>query len=131
MFWGSYMTLFFSLENLERESKGNYRKFVELLYEHWSGKLPRPTAKLTLKGTSFILNPEPLFKSDKNVDILYKIQYIKLAAKRDYALYKLYGCRTLDLSYFPDIDVELLKTNPLLKIVNNQLHFLYEDLRRK
>jgi hypothetical protein len=127
MFQGSIMTLFFSLENLERESKGNYVNFYTLLYNHYIKKLPKPTAKLSLKGASFILNPEPLFNGNKNVDILYKIQYIQLAARRDYAMYKLYGAKYLDLSYYPDINIHAIATNPLLTVVNNKIYFKFEE----
>jgi hypothetical protein len=78
-------------------------------------------------GNSFLINPEPLFKIKKSVDILYIIQYIKLAAKRDYSLYKYYGVKSLQLSYFPDINLEVIKTNPLLKITPTEIFFAYEE----
>jgi hypothetical protein len=80
-------------------------------------------------GSSFLLNPEPLFKS--NVDVLYIMQYIKLAAKRDYSLYKYYGVKSLPLSYFPDINLGVIKTNPLLKITPTEIFFEYEEQTRK
>ena len=126
MFWSSNMTTFFDLTNLEAEAGDNYSKFILLLQNHVLGRLPKPTQKRTLHGKSFLLNPKPLF-ANSNVDILYKIQYIKLAARRDYALYKLYGYASLDLSYYPDIDTNKLRTNPLLSINNNQIKFLYEE----
>lgn len=123
------MTIFFDLDNLEAESCNNPTKFITLLYNHYKGRLPKLTTKRKLHGKSFILNPEPLF-SRSNIDILYIIQYIKLAARRDYALYKLYNFAGLDLSYFPDIDIDKLRTNPLLTIDHNQIHFLYEEKRK-
>ena len=120
------MTTFFDLGNLEAESCNNYTKFVNLLHDHSRGKLPKLTTKRTLHGKSFLLNPKSLFTRN-NIDILYKIQYIKLAARRDYAMYKLYKFARLDLTFFPDIDIDALKTNPLLKIDNNQIQFLYEE----
>lgn len=124
------MTLFFDLNNLEAESCNNYTKFITLLHNHYQGRLPKSTTKRTLHGKSFLLNPEPLF-ARSTVDILYKIQYIKLAARRDYAMYKLYNFAGLDLSYFPDIDIDKLRTNPLLLIDNNTIQFLYEGKGNK
>jgi hypothetical protein len=124
------MTVFFNLENLEAESFNDYTKFIKLLHDHSLGRLPKLTTKRTLHGKSYILNPTPLFERT-NVDILYKIQYIKLAARRDYVLYKLYKFARLDLSFFPDINVHLLTTNPLLKIDHNQIQFLYEERKKE
>lgn len=83
-----------------------------------------------MPGTSFILNPDPLFKI-KDVDINYIVQYIKLAARRDYWLYKQAGVKSLQLSYFPDVRMEVIKTNPLLKITKTEIFFYYEEKKRK
>ncbi len=122
------MTLFFDLERLERETVNSLDKFVVYLKLHYEKRLFKP---FKLNGLSFLLNPEPLFRKDNKVDILYKIQYIKLAARRDYGLYKLYGQKTLDLSYFPDINISAIRTNPLISIKNNQIFFLYEEASTK
>jgi hypothetical protein len=126
MFWGHNMILFFNLDNLELEATGNPNKFMQLLNDHRLKKLPKLTVKRKLTGKSFIIHPEPLFEIN-NVDILYKIQYIKLAARRDYAHYKLYNSRVLDISFFPDLNIAALRSNPLLKITNKHIQFLYEE----
>ncbi len=124
------MTLFFNIENLEQEAPDNPKRFLWLLENFYHKRLPRrynkyKPAKLTLIGSSYLLNPEPLFKT--NVDIHYVLQYIKLAGRRDYGLYKHYGSKTLQLNYFPDIDMESIKHNPLLKITKTEITFLFED----
>lgn len=124
------MTVFFNITNLRTEACNNYNKFLELFYTHCKKKLHKKRLKKNLHGFSFILNPEPLFEKN-GVDILYKIQYIELAALRDYSMYKLYRSSTLDLSYFPDLDINKIVTNPLLKIQQNHIHFLYEEKSRK
>lgn len=120
------MALFFNIQNIEKESSGDVRKIFELLNVIHKKKLGVTRVKLNLIGTSFLLNPESFIK-DKRTDILYKLQYLRLAALRGYSQFKEYGLRTLDLSFFPDLDRRLISSNPLLKIQNNQLHFLYED----
>ena len=123
------MTFFFNLENLEKDSCNNSEKFVTLLKNFYTGKLPRKydkyKSRVRLTGSSFLLNPAPLFKS--KVDIAYIVQYIKLAARRDYTLYKHYKVTSLQLSYYPDINLVAIKTNPLLSITGSEIHFLYED----
>jgi hypothetical protein len=77
-------------------------------------------------GESFLVNPLAVF-DDRTTDPLYIRQYINLAGRRDYAMYKLYGIKYLDLSYYPDLDISKIKHNPLLKIAGNKLYFKYEE----
>lgn len=125
------MTLFFDLKTLETEAACDSYKFIALLEYHYKGSIPSSKkskykpSKQSLHGTSFILNPEPIFTL--LLDINYLIQYVKLCGYRDYAAYKLYGVISLDTSYFPDLQIHKIKTNPLLKIVNNQIQFKFEE----
>ena len=124
------MTLFFNIENLEKEALCDSKKFLILLERFYYKKLPTyriSKPKLPLAGTSYLLNPEPLFKIKKLIDINYIIQYIKLAGRRDYNMYKYYKYKALSLSYFPDIILENIKHNPLLKITSTDIYFLYEE----
>lgn len=126
------MTLFFNLQTLEAKTKNNPKLLVDTLQLHFLNKtLPknaRTQAKplLNISGNSFLLNAAPLF-ADKITDIIYKAQYVKLAGRRDYLLYKLYGDKTLDLSYFLDINIDYIKHNPLLTITNNKIKFKFEE----
>jgi hypothetical protein len=127
------MTLLFNLENLEKLTKNDPVYFVKAL-EYWHNKVYIPKnasqkykpLKQSIHGNSFLVNPDDLF-SDKLTDVLYIVQYIKLAARRSYAMYKLYGRVDLDLSFLPDINIQNIKHNNLLTIKNNYLHFKYED----
>ena len=127
------MICFFNLENLEKESGDNPTKFLDTFETFLYKKLPSKRKgvkriKLNLHGSSFIINPEPLItKAKKSIDIAYIIQYIKLAGKRDYSHYKYYNSKSLQLSYFPDINMQAIKTNPLLKITDTEIFFLYEE----
>lgn len=82
--------------------------------------------KPLLPGTSFLINPDKLFK-DKITDPVYIAQYIKLAAKRDMTLYKLYGVTSLLTSYFIDLNIDNIKHNPLLKITDTEIQFKHEE----
>ena len=126
------MTLFFNLQLLEQRTSCNPKQLVETLRLHFQKKtIPRNSKQLVkplknMVGSSFLLNPDLLF-ADKITDISYIAQYIRLAGRRDYTTYKLYGHKYLDLSFFLDIDVNSIKTNPLLKITENKIYFKYEE----
>lgn len=126
------MALFFDLATLERETAGDAAYLVHGL-EHWynrrtiaknSRERYKPIQK-PMHGHSFLLNPGDFF-ADRSTDILFKAQYIRLAGRRDYLLYKNYGVAYLDLSYYPDINAAI-KYNPLLTIQNNHAYFKYEE----
>ena len=128
------MAFFFNIDNLEKLSCDHPTKFMSILHHFYLKKLPHSKKgphypRTSMVGSSFLLNPEPLFSS--KVDVLYIMQYIKLAAKRDYWLYKQYGVKSLPLSYFPDINLGVIKTNPLLKITPTEIFFAYEEQTRK
>lgn len=119
--------LFFNLEKLEALELEDYIPALKTLHY---GLLPsRKNAKRygNLHGNSFILKPCKLL-NDKTTDILYIIQYIKLAGRRNYALYKTHSLKYLDLSYYPEINVNNINHNPLLYIANNKIYFKYEEL---
>lgn len=126
------MALFFNLETLEAQSCNNTEQFLSMLEFHYSKRLPAnrftklKPSKVSLAGTSFILNPLDFFK-DKSTDPIFKLQYVKLAARRDYNLFKQYGYKSLQTSYFPDIKYDSIKYNPLLKITPTEISFKYEE----
>lgn len=125
------MTFFFNLENLEKESCNNSSTFVDLLETIYYKKLPSnkkkvKPVKLNMKGNSFILHLEPVLKLKKSIDTAYIVQYVKLCGMRDYTMYKLYGVKSLPLSYYPDIDLAAIKHNPLLHITQTEIKFKYE-----
>ena len=110
----------FSLTKLELLAKGNQVQLVQLLEDYYKG------FKYKLIGNSYLTNPGQLF-FDRNTDVLFKAQYIQLAARRSYQQYKDLGINYLDLSYFPDLNLEAIKHNPLLITKNNKIYFKYEE----
>lgn len=125
------MITFFNILLLEQYAVNDSDKFMALFKYHVNNSIPiskytkyKPSP-VSLNGSSFIINSAPLFDSN-NIDILHKVQYVRLCARRDFGLYKAYSIISLDLSLFPDIDIKKLKTNPLLEIVGNQINFKYE-----
>ena len=78
-------------------------------------------SKVSLHGDSFIDFTERLFSAE--VDVNYKVQFIILAAKRDFLFCRLYGVTYLDLTFFPDLNLDKIKHNPLMRIDGNKLIF--------
>ena len=117
---------------LESETQSDSTKLVEILRLHFIRKsIPKSQYSkikpiFNLKGNSFLINPALLF-TDTSTDIVHKAQYIRLAGRRNYAIYKHYGYTYLDLSFYSDIDLNAIKSNPLLKITENKIHFKYEE----
>jgi hypothetical protein len=118
------MPLFFNLDILHKKAKGDPFKIVQLLSKYYLEKSNNTYISTDLKGKGFLINPKELFSSKEN-DV-YKAQYIILASKRDYFLYNKYGITNLQLSYYPDINIEKIKYNPLLIITETEISFLYE-----
>jgi hypothetical protein len=126
------MVLLFNLNILEQKTQCDPEKLVKVLELFYNKKtIPKNSSSMrpinNLHGHSFLLNPALLFQ-DKYTDIQYKSQYIRLAGRRDYSQYKYYNTKYLDLSYYADLNLAVLKHNPLLTINENKLHFKYEEI---
>lgn len=125
------MMILFNLDTLESVSKGDAQT-LRLVLKHFYFNSPSKSRlhytrynRARMFGKSFLLNPEPLVTDDRT-DPLFIAQYIRLAGRRSYMLYKTYGITHLSLSNYPDIDISMLKHNPLLKIADNNIYFKYE-----
>lgn len=125
------MALFFNLHTLEEQSCNDPVRLVRMLYLYYDKRFPTKAtfkyfSKKPLDGYSFILNPRGLF-DDTSTDVLYIAQYIKLAARRDYNLYKQYRYKKLNTSYFPDLDYSAIASNPLFTITKTEISFKHEE----
>lgn len=124
--------LFFNIKLLEEQAAGDLNKLFALLTHHFNGKtIPSksdkyPPSRIRLHGHSYLVNAKP-FLLDKSTDILYKVQYLKLAAMRDYLLYKQYKYKALQTSFYPDLNSSAISHNPLLITTPSEIKFLYEE----
>lgn len=119
------MTLFFNIEKVSKTAKNSPVKILQVLKD-MNDRNPITKYYNLLSGNSFLLNPVALF-NNKTTDIMYIYQYVLLASKRDYAHYKLFGVKSLPLSYYPDIKLDSIRTNPLLNVTNTEIIFKYEE----
>lgn len=127
------MILFYNIDLLEKETKGDPYYMVVALQRWFNKDLVPKNAKekykplsKSLHGSSFLSKPEPFF-DDTTTDIIWRIQYLKVAAKRDYTLYKLYRLTNLDRTFVPDLNINAIQANPLLIITNKNIYFKYEE----
>lgn len=127
------MALLFNLEYLESICNSTLSYIDTLRYYHNQRMILPPMGvskkfkRASMHGSSFLLDPVSLF-NDRSTDPSYIVQYIKLAARRDYAMYKIYNITYLDLTLYPDIDRTKISHNPLLKIAGDKLYFKYEEI---
>ena len=81
-------------------------------------------------GESFLLHPDVLMHNAYKHDYREIAQYIALASMRPYADYLATGTITLDLLQC-EVDRELFNDNSLLRIEDNKVHFLYEEVKQE
>lgn len=118
------MILFFDCGKLVESSKGNALQLVTTLRKLVASPLGSRIRK-KLQGHNFLSHPERLLGT--NVDVTYIYQYVILAAKRDYTMYKLYGINYLPITDFPQLNRDAIKHNPLLRVNDKTgIHFKYE-----
>ena len=123
------MTLFFDIHKLEAQAQGSDLKFINIFKDYYDRKTFSKLQVLKyspIEGNSWILNPAPLIGNIS--DLAYVVQYIKLAGRRDYSLYKLYNQISLDCSFYTDLNFNTIKRNPLLQLINNHIHFKFEKI---
>ena len=121
------MTLFFDLTKIEKEASSSSTKFLDMLKAYHEKKHLNGASAPTSK-TSFLLNPTPVISRYEKEDVSFYVQYVKLAGRRDYTLYKYHGVTYLDTSFFPDLAYGNIQSNPLIKLVNNKIYFKYEEI---
>lgn len=119
------MTLFFNIDKVTKTAKGSPVKVLHVLRD-MTNRNPITQYYKLLTGNSFLLKPEALLL-DKTTDVMYIYQYVLLAARRDYSHYKLFGVKSLPLSYFPDINLSSIRTNPLLNVTNTEIILKHEE----
>jgi hypothetical protein len=123
------MTFFFNFDKAKELGKNDPLKVISLLKDLYEGRILKygVKTKLSNKAYSYLLNPRGIFQENA-VDVLYKYQYLILASRRDYTLYSLYGIKNLPLAYYPEINPDSIKHNPLLYVTNTEIHFKYEEI---
>lgn len=82
---------------------------------------------MDFSGMSYMLNPEKLLEFSHCYTLKEIAEYIALASYRNYSEYTMSGDCSLKLTQSP-VAKEKLKSNRLLRIENNKIHFLFEEV---
>ena len=108
--------LWFNYEKLFIASRGDCATIIKLLQE-----------KATT-GINWIINDYIVLQNTQGVSIQQLAEYVGLCSLRKYSDYTVYGNKDLDLECVPPwIPSEVIYTNPLLKVTNKQIIFIYEE----
>lgn len=81
-------------------------------------------------GESFLIHPDVLLHNAYKYDYREIAQYLAVASMRPYADYLVTGEPTLDLLQC-EIEQELFENNSLLRIEDDKVHFLYEEVTQE
>ena len=127
--------LHFSWRRVFFHAKGSPKEIIQIIRMLTFKEIPLNKrdriykyADVNFSGTSFLVHPELLlhnqFKhSSRNIAI-----YISLASLRSYADYLAHNVLTLDLLHAPSGVAEYLTDPRLLRIEDDKIHFLYEEV---
>lgn len=124
----------FSWKKIYKKSGGSVTTIYQIFEMLVKGLVPKnkydPLYKYydeDYSGQSFLVNPEKLLENAFRYKRKEVVEYLVLASYRPYSDYLMYGVTTLSTinSVLP---IEKLKQNRLLRIENNTIHFLYEEV---
>ena len=87
-------------------------------------------SKNNFAGESFLVHPDILLFNSYKHEYREIAQYLALASLRPLGDYKATGKIDLDI-YRVDIDYELIKDNSLLRIEEDIIHFIYEEVPKE
>lgn len=124
--------IFFDKNKLLRHSKGRADKVLDILRYITCRPIPEKGKLIRLlkyrsinwSGESFLLYPERLLDNAWKYSNRELLQYIFVAARRNYADYKLEGKKTVE-TY--KINTKAIENNRLLSITGDEIHLKYEE----
>ena len=116
---GNVLEIFYILEMLVNKSIPTHRG--DKLYKY---------SKVDFNGLSFIVHPDVLLYNSYKHSYKDIAAYLATASFRSLAEYAATQTTTLELLHIPFADflVENIKTNSLLRVEDELVHFLYEEV---
>jgi hypothetical protein len=129
--------LFYDWEKIFRTSEGNPQTMYSIVKMMYLNEIPENKydklykyAQKSYVGGSFLLHPDVLLYNAYKHSYREIGQYLALASLRPFADYITTGETTLDLTVC-EVPVELFTENSLLRIEDNKVYFLYEEVNKK
>jgi len=119
---GNVLEIFYILEMLVNKSIPTHRG--DKLYKY---------SKVDFNGLSFIVHPDVLLYNSYKHSYKDIAAYLATASFRSLAEYAATQTTTLELLHIPFADflVENIKTNSLLRVEDELVHFLYEEVPKE
>jgi len=119
---GNVLEIFYILEMLVNKSIPTHRG--DKLYKY---------SKVDFSGQSFIVHPDVLLYNSYKHSYKDIAAYLATASFRSLAEYAATQTTTLELLHIPFADflVENIKTNSLLRVEDELVHFLYEEVPKE
>ena len=119
---GNVLEIFYILEMLVNKSIPIHRG--DKLYKY---------SKVDFNGLSFIVHPDVLLYNSYKHSYKDIAAYLATASFRSLAEYAATQTTTLELLHIPFADflVENIKTNSLLRVEDDLVHFLYEEVPKE
>lgn len=119
---GNVLEIFYILEMLVNKSIPTHRG--DKLYKY---------SKVDFNGLSFIVHPDVLLYNSYKHSYKDIAAYLATASFRSLAEYVATQTTTLELLHIPFADflVENIKTNSLLRVEDDLVHFLYEEVPKE
>ena len=126
--------ILFDKTKLLKFSKGSTSNMIDILWHITYNPLPKSRGdikrlkycSIDWSGSSYLLNPETFLDKHWRYSEKELLQYVLLAAKRDYAEYKLFRTKTLQAEY---VNVKAIESNRLLTITGNKIYFKFEETK--
>ena len=129
--------LFYDWEKIFEASKGNPQLMFLIIKMMHLNEIPKNKYDKIYKysskhfwGKSFLVHPDVLLYNAYKHSYSEIGQYLALASLRPYVDYVTTGELTLDLAVC-EVPVELFNDNSLLRVENDKIHFLYEEVNKK
>ena len=126
--------LFYNWKKIQKESKGSVKDILTILHI-LTYQLPPVDRRdrifkfwtKSFHGSSFIVNPKPLFIQRRRYSDSEIAQYAGIASLRNYYEYQNTKDTTLDLFHFTGNE-DIIKRNRLLWIEDDRIHFKFEEV---
>ena len=125
--------IFYNWKLIYAKSNKSSRKILQIIryltfkpIPTWIGDPYQAISEINWRGDSYLLHPEEMFYNRRKHEELHLAQYVGLASMRNYAEYKLFGVKTLDLLACEGKEA-LINQNSLLYVEDDRVHFLYEE----
>jgi hypothetical protein len=127
--------IFYDWKKIRNETNGKVGDIIAVLYILTYRKEPPINRKdrrfkywtKSFHGDSFLVNPKPLFIQRNRYSDVEIAQYAGIASLRNYFDYQSKKDTTLDLLHYTG-GQEILKRNRLLRVENDRIHFLFEEI---